>query len=171
MKRLVGLTMSVLLLLAAPAVAQTASDTREVEQLPARFGEAWARHDGHALAALMADDEDFVTVGASWLHGRADFETYHTRLLEGRFSTSTIAPLEQRLRFLRPDIAVLRWSWRIEGDRNFDDTPRLPRAGLFTMIVEKRDGTWQIVAAQNTNAGPGTAPENEGLVFPITMPR
>lgn len=166
MKRLIGLVL--VLLLATPAVAQTAADTQAIEQLPARFSEAWAENDGHALAALMAEDVDFVTVGASWLQGRTDFETYHTRLLDGRFKGSTITPLEQKLRFLRPDIALLRWSWRIEGDRDFDDTPRPPRTGLFTMIVEKRAEGWLIVGAQNTNAGPGTAPENEGLVFPIS---
>jgi conjugative transfer signal peptidase TraF len=64
----------------------------------------------------------------------------------------------------------LRWSWRIEGDRNFDSTLRPARAGLFSMVVEKRAGTWQIIAAQNTNAGSGNAPENEELVFPIRMP-
>lgn len=169
MKRLLGFLL--VLLLAAPAFAQTASDTQAIEQLPDRFSAAWATHDGRALAALMAEDVDFVTVGASWLHTRRDFETYHTRLFEGRFRSSTLTPLERRVRFLRPDLAVLRWSWRIEGDLNFDNTPRPPRAGLFTMIVEKREGRWQIIAAQNTNAGPGTAPENEGLVFPIPMPR
>lgn len=157
-------------LVATPAAAQTVSDARAIEQLPLRFSEAWARHDGHALAALMAEDVDFVTVGASWLHGRSDFETYHTRLLEGRFANSTLTPLEQRTSYLRPDIAILRWSWRIEGDRNFDGTMRPARTGLFTMVVERRAGTWQIIAAQNTNAGPGNAPENEGLVFPIRMP-
>ena len=163
------------LVLLAPACTNTvpgsASDTREIEQLPARFSEAWAKHDGHALAALMAEDVDFINVGASWLHGRKDFETYHSRLLDGRFKGSTITPLEHRVKFLRPDIAALRWSWRIEGDRDPDGTPRLPRNGMFTMIVEKKDGGWWIVAAQNTNAGPGTAPENEGLVFPIAIPR
>ncbi len=156
------------LLLASCATAQPESDMRAIEQLPIRFSEAWKEHDGHALATLMAEDVGFVTVGASWLQGRKDFETYHTRLLEGRFKGSTITPLEHKVNFLRPDIAVLRWSWRIEGDRDFDNTPRPPRNGMFTMVVEKRAAGWQIVAAQNTNAGPGTAPENEGLVFPIS---
>lgn len=59
------------------------------------------------------------------------------------------------------------WSWRIEGDRDPAGTLRPPRNGMFAMIVEKKDDGWRIIAAQNTNAGPGTAPENEGLAFPI----
>lgn len=157
--------------LASPAGAQTEGDRAEVERLPQGFSAAWARHDGAQLARLMSEDVDFVTVGASWLQGRKDFETYHQRLLSGRFKSSTITPLETRLRFIRPDLALLRWSWRIEGDKEFDGTPRPARFGLFTMLVEKRNGTWQILAAQNTNGGPGTAPENEGLHFPITLPK
>ena len=173
MTRLKAIMLALVLLTPAcsDAPPDTTSDTREIEQLPTRFSEAWAKYDGHALAALMAEDVDFITVGASWLHGRKDFETYHTRLLEGRFKGSTITPLEHRVKFIRPDVAALRWSWRIEGDKDFDGTPRPPRNGMFTMIVEKKADNWQIVAAQNTNAGPGTAPENEGLVFPIAMPR
>ena len=158
------------LLIALPAQAQTQADSAQVERLPQRFAAAWAEHDGHALAQLMAEDVDFINVGASWLQGRRDFETYHSRLLGGRFKDSTITPLETRLRWVRPDLAILRWSWRIEGDKNFDGTPRPARFGLFTMLVEKRAAEWQIIAAQNTNGGPGTAPENEGLTFPITLP-
>lgn len=159
------------LLLAQPAQAQSEADSADLEQLPQRFSAAWAAHDGARLARLMAEDVGFVTVGASWLQGRKDFETYHKRLLEGRFKDSTITPIETRLRFLRPDLAIIRWSWRIEGDKDFDGTPRGPRFGLFTMVAEKRGAEWQVVAAQNTNGGPGTAPENEGLVFPIALPR
>ena len=155
----------------ADAPPDTASSTREIEQLPTRFSEAvgkvrWSRPrrvDGGGWGFHHRR-----RVLAAWPQG---FETYHTRLLEGRFKGSTITPLEHRVKFIRPDIAALRWSWRIEGDKDFDGTPRPPRNGMFTMIVEKKAGDWQIVAAQNTNAGPGTAPENEGLVFPIAMPR
>src|SRR4029453_18193058 len=54
------------------------------ETLVKSFCDAWNKHDGHALAATMAQDVDFVNVGARWFHGRRDFETYHTGLLGGR---------------------------------------------------------------------------------------
>lgn len=158
------------LLIAATAHAQSDHDRNALEGLPAQFSAAWARHDGRALAQLMADDVDFVTVGGSWLQGRKDFETYHSRLLTGRFATSTITPLETRLRFIRPDLAIVRWSWRMEGDKNFDGSPRPVRHGLLTMLSEKRSGKWLVITAQNTNGGPGNAPENEGLTFPIKLP-
>ena len=47
------------------------------------------RHDVHQLVRMMAEDVDFVTVGLTWLRGRADFEKYHARLLTGRFNEIT----------------------------------------------------------------------------------
>ena len=141
-----------------------------VENLVKAFCDAWNNHDGHALAAIMAQDVDFVNVGARWYHGRRDFETLHTRLLSGRFAASTTGALEIRTRFIRSDLAALHWSWWIKGDKNFDGTPRPGRSGLMTMIAEKHGDRWEVVVAQNTNLMPGPAPEEEGIGSPIPEP-
>jgi hypothetical protein len=93
----------------------------------------------------------------------ADFALFHRRLLSGRFRESTITPLEIAVRCLRPDQAVLHFSWRVEGDRNQDLTLRKPRFGLFTMIVEKRRGEWLVAVAQHTNWSPTPNPDPEML--------
>ena len=118
----------------------------------------------------MADDVDFVTVGAMWLHGRRDFEKYHTRLLSGRFSEAAIRPLQIAVRFLHPDMAVVYWSWRLEGDRNVDGTKRQIRCGMMTMVAEKLGGEWLVVVAQNDNSIPGAPPEAQGIKNPIPIP-
>ncbi len=150
--------------------AQNKADEAAVHNVPQAFAAAWAKHDGHQLAKIMSEDVDFVNIGGDWLKGRADFELYHTRLLSGRFRESTITPLEIAVRFLRPGVAVLHWSWRIQGDRNEDLTPREPRFGLFTMILQKRRGEWLVVVAQNVNWLPGPNPELNGIKPPIVFP-
>src|SRR5260370_39509605 len=160
-----------LLLLAATLSAQNKTDEEAARKLPKAFREDWAKHDGHELARIMADDVDFVTVATTYLHGRADFETFHTRLLSGRFKESTITPLHTTVRFLRPDVAVIHWSWKIEGDRNMDGTVRQqPRYGMMTMVAEKRSGTWLVAVAQNTNAVLGVPPELQDIKTPIPIP-
>ncbi len=159
-----------LFLASAGLSAQTSVDEEAVRKLTQSFCNAWAKHDGHELAKIMADDLDFVTVATVYLHGRADFEKFHVRLLSGRFKDSTITPLETTARFLRPDMSVVHWSWKIEGDKNFDGTPRPPRFGMMTMIAQKRGGTWQVVVAQNTNALLGTPPELQDINTPIKIP-
>jgi len=154
----------------APIEPQAAPDQESVSKLPQAFADAWNMHDGHELAKIMAEDVDFVTVGATWIHGRADFEKYHTRLLGGRFKQSTITPLQVAVRFLHPEIAIVHWSWKIAGDKNPDGTDRLPRYGMMTMVAEDRNGTWLVVASQNDNSFPGLPPEFDGIQSPMPIP-
>jgi uncharacterized protein (TIGR02246 family) len=161
--------------------AQSKGDEEAVHNIPQAFAAAWARHDGHQMAKLMAEDVDFVTVGADWLHGRTDFEVYHSRLLTGRFKDAVLTVNDVKVRFLRPDLAVLHWSWTVEGDRNEDMSPRKPRTGLMTMIVEKqgpknflaeatrKDKDWLVEVAQNTDWMPGPVPELDGINPPIVL--
>jgi len=152
------------------AYAENKADEEALRQLPQAFCDAWAKHDGHELAKIMAEDVDFVTVGGTWFRGRADFEAYHTKLLKGRFRDSKNTPLETVVRFLRPDLALVHWSWAIEGDTDPDGSIRPKRFGLMTMVAEKREGRWLVIAAQNTNAGAG-APEADGVKSPIALPK
>jgi uncharacterized protein (TIGR02246 family) len=159
-----------LFLLATTLDAQTKADEEAVRKLPQIFHDAWAKHDGHELAKIMADDVDFVTVATTYLHSRADFEKFHVRLLSGRFKESTITPLQTTVRFLRPDMAVIHWSWKIEGDKNADGTPRQPRFGMMVMIAKKLAGAWLVVVGQNTNAILGVPPELQDIKTPIAIP-
>ena len=160
-----------LFLFATGANAQSKADEEAVRKLPLAFCEAWAKHDGHELARIMAEDVDFVTVATTYLHGRADFEKFHTRLLSGRFKEANLTTLHTTARFLRPDIAVVHWSWKIEGDRSMDGSARQqPRFGMMTMVAEKRDGSWLVVVAQNTNAVLGVPPELQDIKTPIPIP-
>jgi uncharacterized protein (TIGR02246 family) len=167
--RLIAL-LSLFVVVILPANAQTKADEEAVRKLPQMFCDAWAKHDGHELAKIMADDVDFVTVATTYLHGRSDFEKFHVRLLSGRFKDSTITLLQSTARFLRPDMAVVHWSWKIAGDKNPDGTLRQPRYGMMTLVAEKRSGNWLVVVGQNTNAILGIPPELQDIKTPIAIP-
>lgn len=158
----------------ATSEAQTSGDLEALRRLPQAFRDAFNEHDGQALGRIMAEDVDFVTVGLAWLHGRADFEKYHSRILGGRFKDVAYTILETHVRVIAPSVAVVRHSWRIEGDRNADGSSRAPRTGLMTMVAQKQQGTWLVVAAQNVNAptdGPERQPEALDIKSPIVVPR
>jgi uncharacterized protein (TIGR02246 family) len=167
-------TAAILFSLAAipAAIAQTKADEEAVRNLPQAFAAAFNKHDGHQLAQIMADDVDFVTVGAMWLHGKSDFEKYHTRLLDGRFHDIKNEVLQVEVRFLRPDIAIIHWSWTASGDKNSDGTARKRRYGMMTMVAEKRNDNWLVVASQNDNADPWGPHDGEmpNLAMPIPGP-
>jgi uncharacterized protein (TIGR02246 family) len=168
----IQLVLASCLLFDCAACAQSQADEDAVRNIPQAFAAAWAKHDGQQLARIMAENVDFVDIAGDWLRGRTDFALYHSRLLSVRFRDSTLTPLEISVRFLRPDLAVLHWSWRIEGDRNFDQTLRKPRFGLFTMIAAKTGQEWLVAVAQNTNRipPPNPDPEMEGIQLGIVFP-
>jgi len=169
----IGLVFTASLLGPREAYAQSQADEATVRELPHAFAAAWAKHDGQQLARIMSENVDFVDVAGDWLRGKSDFALYHSRLLSARFKDSMLTPLATSVRFLRPDLAVLHWTWRLEGDHNFDQTPRKPRLGLFTMIVEKTGGKWLVTVAQNTNRvpPPNPDPEMEGIQAATLFPK
>jgi uncharacterized protein (TIGR02246 family) len=170
--RVVTAAIALALAVNSAAQAQTKLDEKAVRELPQAFATAFNKHDGHQLAQIMADDIDFVTVGAMWLHGKPDFEKYHTRLLNGRFSSVKFEVLKVAVRFLRPDIAIVHWGWTIAGDKNVDGTARERRYGMMTMVAEKRNGSWLVVASQNDNADPWDPADGQmpNLAMPIPGP-
>jgi uncharacterized protein (TIGR02246 family) len=170
MTRFVPAAIAILLAATSAVRAQTKLDEEAVHNLPQAFCAAFNKHDGHQLAQIMSDDIDFVTVGATWLHGKSDFEKYHTRLLDGRFHAIRSDPLQVAVRFLRADIAIVHWSWTATGDKNPDGSARERRYGMMTMVAEKRAGGWLIVASQNDDSDPGLPPEFEGITSPMPIP-
>ena len=79
------------------------------------------------------------------------------------------------MQFVRPDVAVVRHSWKAKGDKNVDGSARPQRFGLMTMVADKRNGVWLVAAVQNTN-GPTDAtetrtPEAQDMKSGIVVPR
>jgi len=135
-------------------VANAQSQTKDIEaikQINRDWQEAWNRHDMKALAALVAEDVDFVTVSGTWLKGRKAFEELHARTHAMMFKESVLTTTDVQLKFLKPDIALVHVSWGMKGDKDPDGTPRQPRRGILTHVVTKHGGRWLIQASQNTN--------------------
>jgi uncharacterized protein (TIGR02246 family) len=167
MMQRVSVVLLLFLISTANGLGQGKVEEQAVRKLAQSFCDAFTNHDGHQLAKIMAEDVDFVTVGALWLHGRSDFEKYHTRLLRGRFKNVICTNLQTSVRFLRPDFAVVHWTWTLQGDKNIDGTARKQRFGMMTMIAEQRNGGWQVDAAQNDDGDPGPTPELGTDVTPV----
>lgn len=135
-------------------VANAQSQTKDIEaikQIERDWQEAWNRHDMKALAALGAEDVDFVTVSGTWLKGRKAFEELHARAHAMMFKESVLTTTDVQVKFLKPDIALVHVSWGMKGDKDPDGTPRQPRRGILTQVLTKHGGRWLIQASQNTN--------------------
>ena len=157
MKR-VSILLIVLTLIALPVTAQTKGNSRDreaVKSIALKWQDTWNRHDMKATAALVAEDVDFITAGGTWQKGRKMFEEYHVKLHVIQMKESVLAIKNTEVKFIKPDVAVAHVEWGIKGDKNLDGTPRQPRQGIMTWVLEKRKGKWLIIASQNTNIRAG----------------
>lgn len=145
------------------------ADEERLRSFPKIFSDAVTRKDPAALGDLMAEDVDYVNVDAALMHGRADVEKHHVAGFSGVLSATVFEPVQTSIRFLRPDIAFVHWSWTASGDLGADGSARPRRYGVMTMVAEKQAGDWKVVAVQNTNARPGGKPL-AGIVSPLPLP-
>ena len=110
---------------------------------------AWNRNDMKALADIVAEDVDFVSVGVPWLKGRAAFATQVQQLRTTVFNVIDIrATHVQRL---APEVVLMHVEWTAAADRRADAATGPPtRDGMFTWILTPSGGGWRVRAATNT---------------------
>ena len=144
----------VLLLVALPVAAQmkeNAKDQEAIKSIAQQWQDTWNRHDMKATAALISEDVDFITVGGSWQKGRKMFEEYHAKLHVVQMKESVLTIKTTQVKFIKPDVALAHGEWGMKRDKNLDGTPRPPREGIMTWVLEKRKGNWIIIASHNTD--------------------
>jgi uncharacterized protein (TIGR02246 family) len=139
------------LVLTVPPILAAPQDEDEIKQVESRWQDAWNRHDMDALAALFTKDADFVQVnGRRWV-GTEEIRKNHAAVHAMMFKDSVWKNSDTDIRFLSPSIAIVHTTWTLSGDRNPDGSPRQPRDGIFTQLLQKLDGKWLIAASHNTN--------------------
>lgn len=143
------------LIYAADAVG-VATDEAAIKELGRKWQDAWNSRDADALTSLLAEDVDFVTVlgPRGWMKGHAQFKEAHARMFTTLFTESQWTTRETHVKFIRPDLAIQRVLWSTTGDRVRHVKHGEPRNGIFTWVVEKKNGRWLIIASQNTEGMP-----------------
>jgi len=130
------------------------SDDQLIREVVWRWDAAWNSHDMKAMATLLTEDADFINVAGLHWKGRSQIESEHAERHRTNLKESISATRHIGVQILAPTIALVHIDWSISGDKDFDGTPRSPREGIFTWVMEKIDGAWLIRAAQNTNTTP-----------------
>jgi uncharacterized protein (TIGR02246 family) len=121
------------------------------------FVDAWNRHDIPTLAALFADDAQFVNVLGMWWKGRDEIQRRLGANHETIFRASHLSPTRQDVYYLRPDVAIVHSTWMLTGQVDRQNEPVPDREGIITVVVARQAGRWQISAFQNTDIVPAAA--------------
>ncbi|SMX33869.1 SgcJ/EcaC family oxidoreductase [Actibacterium lipolyticum] len=119
------------------------------------FVDAWMARDGAALAALFAEDADFVNVVGLWWEDRAAIAKAHDYALKSFFSRSTLVLGKAKLRPLGDDVVLVHQRFILTGQLSPTGTETGRRATLMSVVLERRGGGWLAVSAHNTDIVPG----------------
>ena len=122
-------------------------DEQAVQRILDQLQAAWNSFDAQAWASQFADDATFIHIFGGQLDGRAAIEGAHRTIFDTIYKGSRLTIELRRIRFVRPDVAVVLAEMHLVLPQgapvpNFDTRP--------TLVVVKEQGTWQIVALQNT---------------------
>ncbi len=101
--------LSIFVFLGTVVMAQTMGNEKDlqlIKNIETNWQNAWNRHDMKALAALVAEDVDFITVSGTWLKNRKDFEEHHAKRHEMQFKESIWTTTDAKVKFLKHDIAI-----------------------------------------------------------------
>jgi uncharacterized protein (TIGR02246 family) len=100
------------------------------------------------FADLFQDDAAFVNVAGHYLRGREEIGRIHTLAHAGPFRTSALSATLLDACGLGSGVVLAHVSTELQGDGR---APGQVRSTLMTLVIERRDTHWKIIAAHNTN--------------------
>ena len=119
-----------------------------------RLAQAWNTGDGAMWAHEYWPEGELVNILGGVMPNAEAIRERHTAVLEGPFKGSHFESTVRRIQFLGPDVAIVDTDIRVTHFR------ALPRGAVATSpgvlltrmkhVYQRRDGTWRIIASQNT---------------------
>jgi uncharacterized protein (TIGR02246 family) len=114
-----------------------------------RFLAGWNAHDAHLFASAFAPDADFTNVRGVSASGRENIETFHANAFQKMFIQSHQTAEVKRIRFIKPDVAVVDVRWEMIGALSADGTAVPVRNGLLDFVFTSSGGKWLITVMHN----------------------
>lgn len=134
----------------------TKSDGSAVNDLYRQQLDGWNTRNADALGALYAEDANVIGFDGSQVDGRAEIEA-HFRQIFADHQTATYVGKIREVRFLNPDVAILR---AVAGMVPPGKSDLNPDANAVQTLVAVRQGDrWQIALYHNTPAAFHGRPE------------
>lgn len=103
--------------------------------------EAFNRHEAPRPAAFTAD-ADFVNP--------AEIEGRQRERMETVLRDAKVTVQDLRIRFVRPDVAIVHEAHEMSGMRNDEGETMPPHQELGIRVMAKEQGKWLITAFHNT---------------------
>ena len=143
-----------------PGSAQTkgrSEDEAAIKRIALERIESFNRHEAPQAASFTAD-ADFVNVYGMWRKGRAEIEARQKERMETALKEAKITLIDLRVRFIKPDVAILHETHEMSGMLTPDGEKMPPHKELSIRVLVKQQGKWLITAFHNTIVRPVEPP-------------
>lgn len=129
------------------------ADEAEIQELLGELIDAWNRGDADAFGARYRSDATFTNVNGNFCIGRDEFNFRHEEIFRGVLSGTTLALTAKKLRFVRPDVAIVDVDVSIFGCAARPPGIHVGSDGALRtcllMVLTKDAGRWWIAAYHN----------------------
>jgi uncharacterized protein (TIGR02246 family) len=131
--------------------AETSSppDELAIRGLYQQLLDCWNRRNARELAALFAKDGQQVGFDGSQYNGQAEIESAISQIFADH-QTATYVGKIREVRFLTPDVAILRAVVGMVPPGQSDLNPAVN--AIQTLVAAKHENQWHIALFQNTPA-------------------
>lgn len=126
-----------------------AAEEASIRNVLTAFTKAWNEHDAYAFSMAFAEDADFTNVRGMGAHGRTEIAKFHAPAFETVFKESHQKIVDERIRFIKPDVVAVDAWWEMKGARTRDGKPIPLRKGLLNFLMTKTEGHWLITVMHN----------------------
>jgi len=128
--------------------AQTDKDKKAIEKNVAIMEEGWEQKDGKKYASPFADVHDFIVWNGYYFpnNTKASNAAAHQGLFDGPFKTMDIKLKVDKIKFIRPDIALTHVIG--VGYEKGKEIPKDPGV-LISLLMEKKADKWEIISFHN----------------------
>jgi uncharacterized protein (TIGR02246 family) len=125
-------------------------DEASIRAIIIKITDAFNRHDVKARSQFYAPDADEVNVAGQSATGLAEIEKFSAAAHSTRLKDATIKTLNVTIRFIRPDVAIVRETHEMSGFRGPDGAKVPPYQETSLRVFEKENGNWLVATFQNT---------------------
>lgn len=136
-------------ILTTASIAQSGNaDEQAIQQVVNTMETGWVQKNGETFASVFADAHDYIVWNGYYFPGftRQRNAEAHQGLFNGPYKTYDVKFKIDKIRFLRPDLALVHvYGGGYQKGKSIPENPNV----LMSMILEKKDGSWKIIAFHN----------------------
>jgi uncharacterized protein (TIGR02246 family) len=133
----------------------TAEDEAAIKRVIVAMTDGFNRHDAQAATAMYLADGEFVSARGEMAAGAADVAATLASMFATRLKVATLTTLDVKVRFIRPDVALVHVTNELSGLIGASGQTLPPHQELsLRVFVKDDDGAWRLAAFHNTLIAP-----------------